>query len=55
MALVILFLTFFNTFVFQAGLISLLVRKFKTAISCIVIYLVLSLALHIWTMSQKWG
>ena len=37
LALVILFLVFFNTFVFQAGLISLLVRKFKTAILCIVV------------------
>ena len=55
LALVVLFLVFFNTFVFQAGLIFLLVRKFKTAIICIGIYLILSLALHIWTMSRKWG
>ena len=37
LALVILFLVFFNTFVFQAGLISLLVRKFKTPILCIIV------------------
>lgn len=55
LALIVLFLVFFNTFVFQAGLIFLLVRKFKPTIMCIVLYLTLSVALHVWTMHRKWG
>jgi len=55
LSLIVLFLVFFNTFVFQAGFIHLLVRKFRTSICCIVLYLILSVALHIWTMSRKWG
>lgn len=50
LSLIVLFLVFFNTFVFQAGFIYLLVRKFRTTICCILLYLMLSVALHLWTM-----
>uniref|UniRef100_A0A7M5V950 Transmembrane protein 138 n=2 Tax=Clytia hemisphaerica TaxID=252671 RepID=A0A7M5V950_9CNID len=55
LSLIVLFLVFFNTFVFRAGVIFLLVRKFKTTLLCIILYLMLSVGLHIWTMSRKWG
>ncbi|XP_074130464.1 transmembrane protein 138 isoform X1 [Sminthopsis crassicaudata] len=45
--IIIIFLMFFNTFVFQAGLISLLFRKFKGTIILTAIYLALSIPLHV--------
>ena len=49
-ALIVVFLVFFNTYIFQAGLVFLLIRKFKTTIIITVLYLLLSLGLHVWTM-----
>ncbi|XP_046845387.1 transmembrane protein 138-like isoform X2 [Xenia sp. Carnegie-2017] len=54
-ALIVVFLVFFNTYIFQAGLVFLLIRKFKTTITITVFYLFLSLGLHVWTMTRKWG
>ncbi|BFZ10056.1 hypothetical protein BsWGS_13095 [Bradybaena similaris] len=54
-AVIIIFLLFFSTFIFQAGLVSILVSKFKIAISVTFIYFALCLALHIWTMNLRWG
>ncbi|XP_029439067.1 transmembrane protein 138 [Rhinatrema bivittatum] len=51
---IILFLMFFNTFVFQAGLVSLLFRKFKGTIILSAVYLALSIAFHIWVMNLRW-
>ncbi|KAM8970474.1 transmembrane protein 138 isoform 2-T2 [Sarcophilus harrisii] len=48
--IIIIFLMFFNTFVFQAGLISLLLRKFKGTIILTAIYLALSIPLHVWVL-----
>ncbi|CAB4017901.1 transmembrane 138-like [Paramuricea clavata] len=53
--LIVVFLVFFNTYIFQAGLVFLLIRKFKTTIIITVLYLLLSLGLHVWTMTRKWG
>jgi hypothetical protein len=50
LAIIVVFLLFFNTYIFQAGLVSLLIRKFKTTIIIAVIYLALSVGLHVWTM-----
>ncbi|XP_069079373.1 transmembrane protein 138 [Pleurodeles waltl] len=50
-----LFLMFFNTFVFQAGLVSLLFHKFKGTILLSAVYLGLSIAFHVWVMSLRWG
>ncbi|XP_031570695.1 transmembrane protein 138-like [Actinia tenebrosa] len=55
LAIIVVFLLFFNTYIFQAGLVSLLIRKFKTTIIIAVVYLALSVGLHVWTMSKKWG
>ncbi|XP_077862338.1 transmembrane protein 138-like [Saccoglossus kowalevskii] len=49
-AAIVLFLMFFNTYVFQAGLVGLLIGKFKLAILMVFIYFMLCIGLHIWTM-----
>jgi len=54
-ALIVLFLVFFNTYIFQAGLVYLLVRKFRTTIIITVLYLALSVGLHVWTVTKKWN
>lgn len=53
---IIVFLMFFNTFVFQAGLVSLLFRKFKSTIVLTATYFALSVSLHVWVMVsvQPW-
>ncbi|XP_023562757.1 transmembrane protein 138 isoform X2 [Octodon degus] len=51
---IIVFLMFFSTFVFQAGLVSLLFRKFKGTIILTAVYLALSIALHVWVMNLRW-
>ncbi|ELK23422.1 Transmembrane protein 138 [Myotis davidii] len=52
--IIIIFLLFFNTFVFQAGLVSLLFRKFKGTIVLTAVYFALSIALHVWVMNLRW-
>ncbi|XP_034623542.1 transmembrane protein 138 isoform X2 [Trachemys scripta elegans] len=51
--IIIIFLMFFNTFVFQAGLVNLLFHKFKGTIVLSAAYLVLSIAFHIWIMLRR--
>ncbi|XP_004874401.1 transmembrane protein 138 isoform X4 [Heterocephalus glaber] len=51
---IIVFLMFFNTFVFQAGLVSLLFRKFKGTIILTAMYFALSISLHMWVMNLRW-
>ncbi|XP_013411319.1 transmembrane protein 138 [Lingula anatina] len=53
-AVIVVFLLFFNTYIFQAGLVGLLVNKFKNTIIVTFIYFVLCLALHIWGMTLRW-
>lgn len=48
--IIIIFLMFFNTFVFQAGLVNLLFHKFKGTIILTSVYLALSISLHVWVM-----
>jgi len=50
MALIIMFLTFFATFVFQAGLISLLIGRFQASIVSTSLYLLLSIIYHVWSL-----
>uniref|UniRef100_H3AD68 Transmembrane protein 138 n=1 Tax=Latimeria chalumnae TaxID=7897 RepID=H3AD68_LATCH len=50
---IIIFLMFFNTYVFQVGLVSLLLNKFKGSIIVSAVYLALSIAFHIWIMVSK--
>ena len=51
---IIIFLMFFNTFIFQAGLVNLLFHKFKGTILLSAAYLALSISFHIWVM-VGWG
>lgn len=48
--IIIIFLMFFNTFVFQAGLVNLLFRKFKGTIILTAVYFALGISLHVWIM-----
>nr|KAF6275637.1 transmembrane protein 138 [Myotis myotis] len=52
--IIVIFLMFFNTFVFQAGLVSLLFHKFKGTIVLAAVYFALSIALHVWVMNLRW-
>ncbi|XP_003224179.1 transmembrane protein 138 isoform X2 [Anolis carolinensis] len=52
--IIIIFLMFFNTFVFQAGLVNLLFHKFKGTIVLSGTYLALSVSFHIWIMNLRW-
>ncbi|XP_072025928.1 LOW QUALITY PROTEIN: transmembrane protein 138-like [Amphiura filiformis] len=54
-ATIVVFLMFFNTYVFQAGLVGYLVHKFKFTIAILFIYFMLCLGLHVWTMTLRWG
>ncbi|XP_071943391.1 transmembrane protein 138-like [Antedon mediterranea] len=54
-ATIVIFLMFFNTYVFQAGLVGFLVRKFKSTIIILFIYFMLCLGLHLWTVLLRWS
>jgi len=47
-AVIIVFLLFFNTYIFQAGLVNILISKFKATILFVFVYLGLSIGLHVW-------
>ena len=53
-SLILLFLVFFNTFAFKAGLISLLIKKFAATLAIGVLYLVVTVSFHIWNLSIRW-
>ncbi|XP_071074094.1 transmembrane protein 138 isoform X3 [Dasypus novemcinctus] len=52
--IIIIFLMFFNTFIFQAGLVNLLFHKFKGTIILTAVYFALSISLHVWVMNLRW-
>ncbi|KAK5650069.1 hypothetical protein RI129_001098 [Pyrocoelia pectoralis] len=54
LAVATLLLSFFSTYVFQAGLIQLLYDRFRLTIIICIIYIVLTTILHIWTLSVRW-
>lgn len=49
-ATIVVFLMFFNTYVFQAGLVGYLVKKFKFTVLILFLYFAMCISLHIWTM-----
>lgn len=51
---IVIFLLFFNTYIFQAGLVNILVSKFKIPISVVFIYFCLCVGLHVWYMTLRW-
>ena len=54
-ALVLLLLVFFNTLVFRAGLILLLLREFYVALLTWFIYLALTVVYHGWSLAVRWN
>ena len=54
-SLVALFLAFFNTIVFKAGLISVLFRKFSATILTGIVYLVLTIVFQVWFVAVRWN
>ncbi|CAE1246047.1 TMEM138 [Acanthosepion pharaonis] len=53
-ALIVVFLLFFYTYIFQAGLVSILVKKFRVSITVTFVYLVLCVTLHGWALKLRW-
>ncbi|XP_028812344.1 transmembrane protein 138-like [Denticeps clupeoides] len=52
--LFIFLLMLFSTYVFQVGLLSLLLERFRTLILLSVLYLFVSISLHAWIMNLRW-
>ncbi|KAG6454971.1 hypothetical protein O3G_MSEX008978 [Manduca sexta] len=48
-------MTFFSTYLFQAGLVEVLVRKFRAACSVCAAYVAASVALHAVWLLEKWS
>ncbi|VDK83790.1 unnamed protein product [Litomosoides sigmodontis] len=53
LSIVIIFIAFASTFIFQAGLIELLLSKFASTIVLSVVYCALSILLHFYDMRQR--
>ena len=53
-SLIIVFLSFFSTYVFQAGLVGLLVSKYKVPIMVSITYLGLSISYHVCSLNTRW-
>ncbi|XP_046392793.1 transmembrane protein 138 [Ischnura elegans] len=54
-SLISIFLNFFSTFIFQAGLIGLLLVRFRETITVCIVYLILTISLHIWSLTLRWN
>ncbi|XP_007885615.1 transmembrane protein 138 [Callorhinchus milii] len=52
--IIIIFLMFFNTFIFQAGLVKLLIHKFKGTIFISITYLGLTIGFHVSLLKVRW-
>ncbi|XP_029032813.1 transmembrane protein 138 [Osmia bicornis bicornis] len=53
--LTILLVNFFSTYIFQIGLIQLLYTKFRITLILCIIYMILSISLHIWDIKVHWS
>ncbi|XP_062859674.1 transmembrane protein 138 [Trichomycterus rosablanca] len=51
---IIILLMMFNTYVFQVGLVSLLLEKFRALLILCALYLTLSICLHCWFVNLRW-
>ncbi|XP_011644082.1 transmembrane protein 138 [Pogonomyrmex barbatus] len=54
-ALTLLLVNFFSTYIFQAGLIQLLYTRFHMTLVLCVIYMILSISLHTWHVTIHWS
>lgn len=51
---IIILLMMFNTYVFQVGLVSLLLERFRALLVLSALYLTLSICFHCWVMNLRW-
>ncbi|KAL0968849.1 hypothetical protein UPYG_G00272670 [Umbra pygmaea] len=51
---IIVLLMMFNTYVFQVGLVSLLLDRFKSLLMISALYLALSISFHCWIVNLRW-
>lgn len=51
---ILLFVSFFRTLVFKAGLIGILVQKFAATLIIGLVYLSLTIAFHVWNLVVRW-
>ncbi|XP_020286500.1 transmembrane protein 138 isoform X2 [Pseudomyrmex gracilis] len=54
-ALTLLLISFFSTYIFQAGLIQLLYTKFRMTLVLCIVYMILSISLHVWHITVHWS
>ncbi|XP_011689988.1 PREDICTED: transmembrane protein 138 [Wasmannia auropunctata] len=54
-ALTLLLVNFFSTYIFQAGLIQLLYTRFRMTLVLCIIYMILSISLHTWHITIHWS
>lgn len=52
--LIIILLMLFNTYVFQVGLVAILLERFRTMLILSALYLTFSIILHSWLMNLRW-
>ncbi|XP_062327133.1 transmembrane protein 138-like [Osmerus eperlanus] len=52
--LIIILLMLFNTYVFQVGLVSLLLERFRALLLLSALYLTFSISLHSWIVNLRW-
>ncbi|XP_019712678.1 transmembrane protein 138 [Hippocampus comes] len=51
---IIILLMMFNTYVFQVGLVSLLLERFRALLFFSALYLTFSICLHSWLLNLRW-
>nr|XP_019933584.1 PREDICTED: transmembrane protein 138 [Paralichthys olivaceus]XP_019933592.1 PREDICTED: transmembrane protein 138 [Paralichthys olivaceus]XP_019933600.1 PREDICTED: transmembrane protein 138 [Paralichthys olivaceus] len=51
---IIILLMMFNTYVFQVGLVSLLLERFRALLIFSALYLTLSICFHCWVLNLRW-
>ncbi|XP_068173005.1 transmembrane protein 138-like [Antennarius striatus] len=52
--LIIILLMMFNTFVFQVGLVAILLERFRALLMLSTLYLTFSIILHSWLVNVRW-
>ncbi|XP_061888699.1 transmembrane protein 138-like isoform X2 [Entelurus aequoreus] len=52
--LIIILLMLFNTYVFQVGLVAVLLERFRALLMLSALYLTFSIILHSWIMNLRW-
>ncbi|XP_038126571.1 transmembrane protein 138-like [Cyprinodon tularosa] len=52
--MIIILLMLFNTYVFQVGLVAILLERFRALLLLSTLYLTFSIILHSWLMNQRW-